>query len=89
MENIVPQTANHTIKDTTPVKCEKCDNKVFTPVFFLRKVNKLLIGTPEDVIMPIQFGFSCAKCGHINKEFESNGIEDEFKEEENNSSIII
>ena len=88
MENIVQQTAKPTIKDTTPVKCEKCGCQIFETTYVLRRMSRLLIGESQDALIPITV-FTCKKCGHLNSEFVPTGLEDEFKEEENNSSIII
>ena len=55
-------------KDTTAVKCEKCENDTFTEAVFLRKASKLLTGASQDSIIPIPT-FQCSACGHINKEF--------------------
>ena len=55
-------------KDTTAVKCEKCENDTFTEAVFLRKASKLLTGASQDSIIPIPT-FRCSACGHINKEF--------------------
>lgn len=89
MEDINSQNL---ISQTTPIVCEECGHAIFTPVYFLRKVNKLLIGAQEDGIMPMQFAFACAKCGHINNEFKPEGLEDdaeEKKDEEKKSDLII
>lgn len=55
-------------KDTTAVKCEKCENPTFTEAVFIRRASKLLTGAAQDSIIPIPT-FQCAACGHINKEF--------------------
>jgi hypothetical protein len=36
-----------------------------------RKVPKLLAGTAEDQIVPVQV-FMCTACGNVNKEFDLN-----------------
>jgi ribosomal protein S27E len=55
-------------KDTTPIKCEECENETFVQVFFIRKLSKLLTGESQDSIIPAPT-FQCASCGHINKQF--------------------
>lgn len=62
------QSINLPMKDAKPIVCEACEHEVFVPSFFLRKVSRFVTGTPDDVIAPIQV-FSCAKCGHVNKDF--------------------
>jgi hypothetical protein len=59
---------NVPLKDAKPVLCEECQHNVFSQSFFLRKVSRFVTGTTEDGIVPIQI-FSCAKCGHVNKDF--------------------
>lgn len=53
---------------TTPVECENCHNDLFDIAFKLRRAPKLLIGAPQDVIVPVQV-FVCGECGHVNQEF--------------------
>lgn len=65
---------------TSPIVCEVCGGEFFRPVYILRKVSRLLLGTPEDVTMNINL-FACDKCGHINKDFLP-------KQEEKESPII-
>ena len=55
-------------KNTTAVKCEKCEHDRFKEVMFIRKVSKLLTGQTNDSMMPVPT-FQCDSCGHINKEF--------------------
>ena len=53
------------------MQCEntECNNDVFMPAMKFRKVSKLLAGTPNDQIIPIQI-FLCTACGQIPKEFD-------------------
>lgn len=59
---------NVSLKDTTEIVCEECSHNVFSQVFFLRKVSRFTLGTPEDGTVPMQV-FACSMCGHVNKEF--------------------
>ena len=88
MENVMPQTPTLTIKDTKPVKCEKCGCQIFEATLILRKIPGLLIGEKEDILKSIPV-FTCKKCGHLNSDFVPVGLEDEFKEEDNKSGLII
>ena len=47
---------NIDFKQTTPIVCdnEECKNDMFMPAMKFRKVSKLLAGTPNDQIVPIQ-----------------------------------
>jgi hypothetical protein len=55
------------LKDSSGVKCEKCECQVFTEVYLMRKISKLLLGSPSDMMVPYPI-FSCRDCGHINEE---------------------
>ena len=55
-------------KNTTAVKCEKCESEKFREVLFIRKASKLLTGQANDSMIPIP-NFQCDACSHINKEF--------------------
>jgi hypothetical protein len=56
-------------KNSTPIKCESCENETFVEVVFLRKISKLLTGQPQDTVIPIPT-FKCSSCNHINKDFK-------------------
>jgi hypothetical protein len=55
------------LKDSTGIKCEKCGCQVFTEGYLMRKISKLLVGSPSDIMVPYPV-FSCRDCGHINEE---------------------
>ena len=59
---------NISLDQTKGVKCEKCGNETFQDAFLLRKASRLLTGTAQDALIPIQV-FACTKCGHVNEEF--------------------
>jgi uncharacterized Zn finger protein len=59
---------NISLDQTQALKCEKCDNQTFNQSFLLRKASRLLTGSPQDALIPIQV-FACTKCGHVNNEF--------------------
>lgn len=56
------------LKLSTSVKCEKCSEEVFSEAVMLRKVSRLVAGTPKDAIIPIPV-FVCRECSNINEEF--------------------
>ena len=76
MQKKVGQQQQIDIKKTTPIICdnEDCNNDMFMPAMKFRKVSKLLAGTPNDQIVPIQV-FMCTACGNVNKEFDLDGGE--------------
>jgi hypothetical protein len=57
-------------KNSTGIKCEnlECGNETFREVMYIRKISKLITGSPNDSYMPIPT-YQCSKCGHINKDF--------------------
>ena len=54
--------------NTTSITCDECGNDTFIEVVYLRKVSKLLTGSPEDQLIPIP-SYACAKCHHMNDKF--------------------
>lgn len=57
------------LDSSTPIVCESCGNDTFREAAYLRKVSKLLTGSPEDMIVPVPT-FVCAKCNHVNEGFQ-------------------
>ncbi len=68
MEGAQKQTINIDINQTTEVKCEECENETFVAITFLRKVSKLISPDGQDHLWPLE-SMACAKCGHVNKEY--------------------
>ena len=71
---IVPgkdEQAQQTIdmSQTTPLKCEKCENQTFKQTLLIRKMSALVSSNGQEQIIPIGV-FACEKCGHVNSEFE-------------------
>lgn len=65
------------LKDTVGVICEECANPFFEERFIIRKISRLLTGSPKDIIntMPV---LACAKCGHVNDDMNPlNTLKDE------------
>ena len=57
------------VSQTTPVKCESCENQTFKQTLLLRKVSALVSPNGQEQYVPIAV-FACEKCGHVNAEFE-------------------
>ena len=68
MNNPTPQM-NIDFSQTTAEVCEKCGNDTFVSAIKLRKLSALLSPHGKETMIPMQV-FACAKCGHINKEFQ-------------------
>ena len=64
------------LSQTTAVSCESCGHDVFVPAFKMRRMSALLSPHGKETMIPMQV-FACAKCGHINKAFLPNNIEDD------------
>jgi predicted nucleic acid-binding Zn ribbon protein len=62
------------VMDSPNVECEKCQNIFFEKVTIIKKISKLLTGSPEDQLVPMET-YVCAKCGYMNKEFDIVGDE--------------
>ncbi len=56
------------ITKTLAITCDGCGNETFRPVFFLRKVSRFVSPDGQDHVIPMD-SMECAKCGHINNDF--------------------
>tara|TARA_Y100001963_G_scaffold21335_1_gene27546 strand:- start:252 stop:488 length:237 start_codon:yes stop_codon:yes gene_type:complete len=63
------------ISQTSPVKCEKCENQTFKQTMLLRKLSSLVSPNGQETLIPVA-AFACEKCGNVNSEFlDVGGIE--------------
>lgn len=60
------QQVNIKPEDLQEVRCQ-CGGDLYLPSVKFRKVNKLLTGSPQDQIIPIEV-FVCASCGTVLEE---------------------
>ena len=67
MDEIIRPKIN--LKDQETVKCEKCGSEFFKEVTLLKKIPKLLTGSPEDTIVPFPT-YMCNDCGFVNEDFQ-------------------
>ena len=58
------------MSQTTPVKCEKCENSTFKQTLLIRKLSALVAPNGQETVIPVAV-FACEKCGHVNSEFEN------------------
>jgi uncharacterized Zn finger protein len=56
------------LRDSETIKCNECGGIYFKEVIYLKKVSKLLTGSPEDTTVPFPI-YKCDNCGHINDGF--------------------
>jgi len=68
MNNGMQPQLNISLDKTSPITCDKCAGQIFTDGVMLRKASRLLTGTAQDALIPIQV-FSCIACGHVNEDF--------------------
>ena len=71
-----------------PIVCAHCGHDTFVAGGKFRKISKLLTGTPQDVVIPIDI-FLCGNCGEVCEELlppELKALEqlDKQKQGENN-----
>jgi len=57
------------VSQTTPVKCESCENQTFKQTLIIRKLSALVSPNGQEQYIPVGV-FACEKCGHVNSEFE-------------------
>ena len=57
------------LENSTAIVCEECESQTFKEVTYLRRISRLLTGSPEDMIVPIP-AFACTSCNHVNEQFE-------------------
>jgi hypothetical protein len=55
-------TPQNMLQQTSEVVCVECEGSIFESAFMFRKQSKLLTGSTEDLIVPIQI-FTCKQCG--------------------------
>ena len=58
------------MSQTTPIKCESCENQTFKQTLLIRKLSALVSPNGQETVIPIAV-FACEKCGHVNSEFEN------------------
>lgn len=63
------------INMSKPMVCSECGYDVFLNAMKFRKISKILTGTPQDMVFPIEI-FVCGECGAVNKEL----LPDQLKE---------
>ena len=55
------------ISTSKPMVCGECGYDVFISGTKIRRISKLITGTPQDMIIPIDV-FLCGSCGEVNQE---------------------
>ena len=52
------------LKDADTMKCDECDNSVFIPAFFIKRLSPIVSPTGKEALIPIQV-YSCGNCGKV------------------------
>lgn len=63
-----PQQPKIDISKSKAMVCSECGYDVFIPGSKFRTISKIITGTPQDVIIPIEV-FLCGECGTVNESF--------------------
>ena len=75
--NSQPNKPQIDFSKATEMECQECKGTVFIPANKFLKVSKIVTGTPNDAIIPVEL-YLCGDCGEINqellpKELQNNG----------------
>ena len=62
-----PQQPKIDLSKATEMKCQECGGTVFIPGTKFLKISKIVTGTKNDAIIPVEL-YLCGDCGEINKE---------------------
>ena len=63
------------ISQTTPIKCEACENQTFKQSLLLRKLSAIVSPAGQETLVPVEV-VACEKCGYVNSEFiEKSSLE--------------
>ena len=65
--NSQPNKPQIDFSKATEMECQECKGTVFIPANKFLKVSKLVTGTPNDAIVPVELYF-CGDCGEIVEE---------------------
>ena len=55
------------IKQSKAVECQECGYDIYVNAVHLRKIPKIVVGSPQDVLIPVEV-FLCGNCGEVNQE---------------------
>ena len=60
------------LKDAETVKCDECNNSVFIPAYFIKRLSPIISPTGKETLIPIQV-YSCGNCGKVPDTLKQNG----------------
>ncbi len=62
-----PQQPKIDLSKAKEMRCQECGGTVFIPGTKFLKISKMVTGTPNDAIIPVEL-YLCGDCGEINQE---------------------
>ena len=68
-----PQQPKIDLSKATEMKCQECGGTVFIPGTKFLKISKIVTGTKNDAIIPVEL-YLCGDCGEINQELLPNEL---------------
>lgn len=68
-----PQQPNIDLSKAKEISCQECGGTVFIPGTKFLKISKIVTGTPNDAIIPVEL-YLCGDCGEINQELLPNEL---------------
>jgi uncharacterized Zn finger protein len=88
---IEPPAHRINLNDAQDVKCDKCGDFRFEPIYLIKKLSKLISPTGNEELIPlgpplIPPIFACYACGHVNEEFIPAPLR--FKKKQEESGIV-
>tara|TARA_B110000503_G_scaffold130640_1_gene204262 strand:+ start:995 stop:1249 length:255 start_codon:yes stop_codon:yes gene_type:complete len=66
------------LSKATEIECQDCKGTIFIPANKFLKVSKLVTGTPNDAIVPVEI-YVCGDCGEIIEELLPNELRNNKK----------
>ena len=71
--NSQPNKPQIDFSKATEMECQECKGTVFIPANKFLKVSKIVTGTPNDAIIPVEL-YLCGNCGEIVEELLPNEL---------------
>jgi len=62
------------LREQPTIVCDECNGMFFKEVIIIKRVSKLLTGSPKDTDVPFPT-YMCEKCGHVNNDFNPFYVE--------------
>ena len=60
------------LKEAETIKCDECNNSVFIPAYFIKRLSPIISPTGKETLIPIQV-YSCGNCGKVPDKLKQNG----------------